>query len=366
MRRKLTLIADLERVLDNGIVCLLHENHTRKDTEPHYEFGYLSGAINYIRKETSEKELFVSSSRTVYDLLENKLLEQPAFQGFFGEIYHVANVGSPTYFDYFVGLLSEDYKIDFNMPMFDKNGKQLFLEDYNSNSDFPFAIKKEIGVDFVDEQGFNNRGQMVVSNFHIDEIKNLFTEEEGYLILGEGSGPIYLSKEAYERFNASTLEIESIGLKKEERYKIHPVLNVCYQDTVIDTLLLDNQLQENKLTSNRLVFNTLFRDSDEEVEFESFETDSDIWDDSFDMTSNEGNFESDKENIFLKAAEEMLGAPITFEADYSIPDNWEEDEAIDNMDLEEDLIEDVKNDTITDNDEPEDWDDEIDLDDEED
>ncbi len=374
MQRKITLISELNDVLNNGIVCLVHENHVKKDN-PFYEFGYLTGSINYIRQETKEPELNVESERTVYDLMSNKLLETPAYQGFYGEIFHIANLGAPKYFDYFAKLLSDEYLVDFEQPLFHSDGREVFLEsvsEENENLVFSVRIRDGFaGVVQVDRKGLDKNNNVVVSNFKLDEIKKLFQDDEGYLIIGEESGPIFLSKEAYNRFLNSKLSAESIGLNGGERYKMHPVLNVLYQDEIVDTLLLNNPLQDNKLTQERLVFTELFRDKSEEIEYETFETNSDAWDQSFDE---EDKHESNAENVFLKSAEEMLGAPITFEADYSEPDSWGEDyddivddsDTTESVDWEESLFDDIEDDIINQNknNDSDEWDDEIDLDEE--
>jgi len=156
MQKKLTLVSELDNILNNSLVCLVHENHV-KEENPVYEFGYLTGSIDYIREETKEPNLMVSSTRTVYDIMENKLIEKPAYQGFYGEIFHIASVGSPRYFEYFSGLLSNDYTVDFDLPLFHISGKEVELESVEDiNDDIVFTVRMRDG--FAGTINVNNKG----------------------------------------------------------------------------------------------------------------------------------------------------------------------------------------------------------------
>jgi len=147
---------------------------------------------------------------------------------------------------------------------------------------------------------------------------------------------------------------------------MHPVLNIFYENEIVDTLLLNNELKDNKITRNRLVYTELFVNDDENIEYEVFETNSDAWDESFDFSESQDSEPDSEENIFLKAAEDILGAPIKFEADHDSPDSWDDDEEIiSSSSLEDEFLNNIKDENIKnkndDDDDHDEWDDEIDL-----
>lgn len=376
MQKKLTLISEINLFSPKSILCLVHEKNSEKE-DAHYEFGYLTSSINYIRKESGENDFCVESSRSVYDLFENRMLNNPTFQGFNGEVFQVATIGSPEYLEYFQGILGNDYTIDFDKPLFDKDDKEYDVKIVDNRDDgFHYRIsnKDSYYQPLVNNQGIDVNGKMIITNFLIKDISALFQMQEGYLIMAEQSGPVFVSKNAYTKMIEANQDITVIGLKSDERYKMHSVLNIMYDNVVIDSIILNVDITDSEISKNRLVFEKMNRpESSDNVEYEEFETNSDIWDNSFD---NDDNYHSDSGNIFLKRAEELLGGKIVFEPDFDEPSQWDDDVASTN-EWEESLDEELEMeldlpDPIFDADENriekniDDWDDEIELDDEED
>lgn len=318
MYKKITKIQDVNDFLKKGLVCLVQPKG-----EECYNFGYLTFNSNFI------------NTCSPFDILKEKEINVSTkmLSGFYGEIFSIATMRAPNYSEYLKSIEFEDLTINFADPLYLIDGfKHVRLINVADTGEFPFDVLDDEEIISINEKGQDENGNWIVSNFKEDFVVSLFEEREGYIILSETAGPIYISKEKHQLINKlGAVDYSFLGVDMESDFKVFPVLQIIFDNEIVDTIILNTQ---EKPTSTAT---PIFEDSFSENDIEGL---NDIEDDG---------------DVFLDAALKNIR---------SIDENYEDMDIVfvdeDEDDNEEDWDTELSLD-VDEQDDDDDWDDDIEL-----
>lgn len=285
MFKKILKISDLNKILKSGLVCAYEEE---KNKEGNFEisFHYLTSNSQFINKHftNSEKDdSFDFNGNCLFNLLEDKIIKEKAFQAFSGEIVHIGSLRSIQYKKYLNDFNRDNFSLDFSKELYCiDNFEQVYIESINEELDNEFVFEVlfknfDSSPMFINKKGENQFGELVVSNFSKKDFENLFQEDEGYLFLGNKSGPKYISKKILNKLSDLN-DVSSLGIYEDESYSLLPVIKISYDDTVVDMIVLNNDIR-NKLDeeiSDKESVNFSSLDNDSNIYFEDIDIIEDI------------------------------------------------------------------------------------------
>lgn len=322
MYKKITNIEEVEHFLSKGIICL-----SQPVADEKYTFGYLTGS-----------QYFAGVTSSPIDILKNEEINVPSkmLAGFYGEVFSIASLTAPNYSEYLKNIEFEDLSIDFNAAIYLIDGFD-FVElntEHEGTVSHPFVFIVDGEIVCVNEKGRDENNEWIVSNYKQEFFENLFEENEGYVILSESNGPIYISKEKYNLINElGAIDLSVLGIDVESPFDIIPVIQISLEGDIFDTIMLNTKEREPVHPTDESRFGYTDEDGDE------YDSEG-LSDEVFFNEESEFNWNNDDEEIDVVISE--MNDNVADEGD------WDQELSIE---LEND-------------DELGDWDDEIDLEDE--
>lgn len=239
MLEKITKIKDIQEKLNDSILCLIQPKN-----EECYNFGYIT------RNSKFTESFFGCSMCRTLDILEKKILEEDSskkFSGFYGEVFKIASLKRPDYGLYLQELNFEKTVINFSHSLYSLVNDFCLVEvkEVIESDEYCYQLVDDTGeIFYVNEFGRDRENNWIVSNYKESFFEEVFQEQEGYLYLTNQHGPLFVSKDVYNKFEHSDDILNFLNIT-DNHYEFFPVLNIIFDDEIVDTILLDTKKKEN-------------------------------------------------------------------------------------------------------------------------
>jgi hypothetical protein len=237
MSRKITQIKDLKKLLPNCLICLRQELRQ----------GFLD--LDQYTYVTTNKDFSASynveiSGDNLFDYIQNDKITSPVFQGFYGEVFKIATIGSPKYHTYIRIFEEDNIPVNYNLPIFLITSEGFKSVSFQKEENGSYVVFTDYGDSLsLDEYGRNENGEWLITNFNENNVQDLFSEREGYLLLGQNNEPKLISNNVYSYLSDNKVRekvLKELGFFKNEYIKVLPVLNIYCHEAFLDTILLNS------------------------------------------------------------------------------------------------------------------------------
>lgn len=237
MSRKITQIEDLKKLLPNCLICLRQE--IRQGFLDLDQYTYVTK-----NKDFSANYNVEISGDSLFDYIQNDKIDSPVFQGFYGEVFKIATIGSPKYHTYIRIFEEENIPVNYDLPIFLITSEGFKNVSFQKEENGSYIVFTDYGDSLsLNEYGRNEKGEWLITNFNENNVQELFSEREGYLLLGQNNEPKLISNNVCSYLSDNKVRekvLKELGFFKNEYIKVLPVLNIYCHEAFLDTILLNS------------------------------------------------------------------------------------------------------------------------------
>ncbi|MBM24167.1 MAG: hypothetical protein CL760_00265 [Chloroflexi bacterium] len=335
MSRKITQIEDLKKLLPNCLICLRQE--IRQGFLDLDQYTYVTKNKDFAASYNAE-----ISGDNLFDFIQNDKITFPVFQGFYGEVFKIATIGSPKYHTYIRIFEEENIPVNYELPIFLITSEGFKNVSFQKEENGSYIVFTDYGDSLsLNEYGRNEKGEWLITNFNENNVQELFSEREGYLLLGQNNEPKLISNNVYSYLSDNKVRekiLKELGFFKNEYIKVLPVLNIYCHEAFLDTILLNSnsnitfgvKKERNSLEGYELYSEDTIDGKSEnphEIEISNDILSENIFEDDFIIDIDDSELEEIED---IEIAVDDFNQPIEIEIEIS-------DEEIEHFDLDEEI-----------------------------